>query len=1274
MLRSLFLLLFVCVSGVAMAQTSGIAGVLKDERGEPVASGSVTVTQGGINRGGAVTDFDGNFVIKPLDAGLYDVKFSYQGKSQTVTGVRVTTDAVSTLNHKMVTARDATNGKEVVVRAVGYKGKPLIDPRNPGGSSVKTSADIENSGNSNISDIASLSTQTYQSKNGQGLSLGGGRVGSGTLYVVDGVQLASGNASFTTPPQGSVDQVKTYVSGIPARYGDASGGVITITTKGVSAETRAGVRLQHSIDGYNNNLVSFNLSGPLLRKKDSTGNKRPVLGYALNGQGDFNKDDNPSYYKQYHLNSAKQSELEQTPLVVVPNSSGDPQNNYGTELVRSKDMEQQKRRQNVDYTRGGFNGKLVYALNDKVTVTAGGEFYLSQRSNYSAANVLFNAENNSQSQSKTGRGYIRLTQKFANAGTEGKNNAISNAFYTIQADYQKDWSTTQDKNHKHNTFDYGYIGKFDQQYVPSFAPGIDTISGATAIRQVGYAPTGVNFTRSEVNPLLANYTSQYYQITDPNLRPNLISINDISRGYLRNGDRPAQVYGLYNSVGTPQASWSVTNNDQVAVQVDASFDLKHNRTTHSIEFGLYYQQRNERLYGITATSLWGAMRLLELAAVDGSSMDFSNPTYRINGRDYTAADVKNGLVTPGPHDTVFYTRAGSSDSARSAFDRNLRKKLGVGKNDYVNIDGLDPSMFSLDMFAPDELTIANRPFVNYHGYDHTGKRLTGQVNFADYWTQKDADGNYTRPIGAYRPNYIAGYISDYIQYKDFLISLGVRVERFDANTKVLRDPYSLIATRTVGDYVNTDAFKNAYPGFKLPANVSNGYIPYVGENASPTPTIIGYRNGDQWYDATGTEVQDPLTLSRNANTSNLQPLLQRNGQGRIINISDPEYGAADAEKSFVDYTPKVNVMPRINFSFPLNDNALFYAHYDVMVQRPTTGNYATAADYRYMIFQPASIIDNPDLKPERLIDYEVGFQQKLTEKSSVTLSGFYKERKDQIQIRQYYQAYPTTYFTYGNRDFSTSKGFSLNYELRRISNITMSVNYTLSFNEGTGSSATSANSGNSDVANTNGGLLSNYIGAGLPNMRNLFPLDYDSRHNINAQIDYRYLTGEGPTINGNHFLENAGANLIFRARSGEPYTRYAQPTAQPGGNGGLIAGAVNGSRLPWHYMFDLNIDKSFNLRFGKKEEPKAGAALKRALALNVFLYIQNLFNTRDVQGVYGYTGRAGDDGYLTSAQGLNQSAQQVDPQSYKDIYGLRQQDINQLNNPRRIVLGVKLNF
>jgi hypothetical protein len=56
-----------------------------------------------------------------------------------------------------------------------------------------------------------------------------------------------------------------------------------------------------------------------------------------------------------------------------------------------------------------------------------------------------------------------------------------------------------------------------------------------------------------------------------------------------------------------------------------------------------------------------------------------------------------------------------------------------------------------------------------------------------------------RPVGAFSPIYMFGYILDKFSYKDLSFNIGLRVDRYDANQKVLKDPYSLYGVRKNGD-------------------------------------------------------------------------------------------------------------------------------------------------------------------------------------------------------------------------------------------------------------------------------------------------------------------------------------------------------------------------------------------------------------------------------------------------------------------------------------------
>ena len=147
--------------------------------------------------------------------------------------------------------------------------------------------------------------------------------------------------------------------------------------------------------------------------------------------------------------------------------------------------------------------------------------------------------------------------------------------------------------------------------------------------------------------------------------------------------------------------------------------------------------------------------------------------------------------------------------------------------------------------------------------------------------------------------------------------------------------------------------------------------------------------------------------------------------------------SADA---FEDYIPQVTIMPRISFNFPISDQAMFYAYYDVLTQRPS-GNRMNPLDYLFLAYKTTSSVFNPNLKPQKTTNYEIGFKQALSSSSALTINAFYREMRDMIQYTRIPYAFPIEYFTYGNIDFGTVKGLSLAYELRRTKNVT-TVSYT----------------------------------------------------------------------------------------------------------------------------------------------------------------------------------------------------------------------------------------
>ncbi|MCD4732122.1 MAG: hypothetical protein K8R74_16060 [Bacteroidales bacterium] len=433
-------------------------------------------------------------------------------------------------------------------------------------------------------------------------------------------------------------------------------------------------------------------------------------------------------------------------------------------------------------------------------------------------------------------------------------------------------------------------------------------------------------------------------------------------------------------------------------------------------------------------------------------------------------------------------------------------------------------------------------------------------------------------------------------------------------------------------------------GAQHPENMGDDYVVYVDNVNSPSE-ITGYRNESTWYNSEGVEIQDISVLERG---SGISPYLIDPSQENI------------SSNAFKDYEPQYSVMPRISFSFPISDEALFFAHYDVLTQRPLGNQKFNPSSY-YFINSIGGRIDNPSLYPTKTIDYELGFQQKLTNKSSLRLTAFYREMRDDIQVYRYNGAYPRDYTSYNNIDFGTVKGLTVTYDLRRMnSNTRLNASYTLQFAEGTGSDATTAAA---------------LVASGLPNLRTTNPLNWDRRHNFNISFDYRY--GEGKNYNGPtttrkkgtdeekaiQWLSNTGANFTITGGSGTPYTAQENILHYNSGGTQVLQGTINGSRLPWQFRVDMRLDKEFHPKWGDKNA-----------YFDVYVQILNLFNTKNILGVYAATGNPDDDGYLAAAEWQREINSQVDPQSYRDLYAVRIDVPWHYSSPRQIRLGIQFNF
>lgn len=714
-----------------------------------------------------------------------------------------------------------------------------------------------------------------------------------------------------------------------------------------------------------------------------------------------------------------------------------------------------------------------------------------------------------------------------------------------------------------------------------------------------------------------------------------------------NGDnldgRGRNVYGIwaYNSDITNSLSGatdsyfeSITNQARISAQGSAKIG------DHNIILGFEYEQRIDKAYSISPRQLWTIARLRSNTHV-------------------TELDTNNPIITyPGP--TIDYPRLNASPGEyagevgfdnQSFIDYNLRKATGLNPdgNDYLDVFSIDKDLFKLEYFSADELYNSGNSLVSYYGYDPYGNRNNSNPTFDDFFTSTDAYGNYTRPVGAFQPIYVAGYIEDKFEFDDLVFRVGMRVDRYDANQKVLKDQYVLFPTVKAGEQEAIDLLPEGTTSH--PSNIGDNYVVYVDNVENPT-SILGYRDGKTWYSASGIELQDASSLR----VSNGLPAPLLVGDYKTTNNSTDIQS-----ESFEDYKPQTNFMPRIAFSFPISDEANFFAHYDILTKRPTTGTRLDPSDYYFLQSRASSAqLDNPALQPEKTIDYEVGFEQLLTSEMSLKMSAFYRESRNMVQAVRMFDAYPIEYRTYQNIDFSTVKGMTFTYTFRSTKNLTMRASYTLQFAEGTGSNSTSQ---------------LNLARSGQANLRAPIRLSYDQRHQFVASVDYRYGEGEdydGPILGDLRLFEKTGFNLQLRGGSGEPYnpqSNYTSAAMFSNTPSPLQDGRINGASLPWKFRFDMSIDRDFSV-IAKDKDGNA----KKKYDLNIYLQVKNLLNARNINSVWRATGNPDDDGYLNSALGIQRTEEQNSPYSYLDYYQMKLWNPNNWELPRRVRLGIRFNF
>jgi outer membrane receptor protein involved in Fe transport len=269
-------------------------------------------------------------------------------------------------------------------------------------------------------------------------------------------------------------------------------------------------------------------------------------------------------------------------------------------------------------------------------------------------------------------------------------------------------------------------------------------------------------------------------------------------------------------------------------------------------------------------------------------------------------------------------------------------------------------------------------------------------------------------------------------------------------------------------------------------------------------------------------------------------------------------------------TVKLSVSPRLGVSYPISERAAIYFAYGHFYQMPPLRDVFTNANYQRLAGLAAGtgdkfgVLGNPDIRPERTVQYQLGYKDMLSDVLGLDLNVYYKDIRDLIGVEFVSTYNDAQYARMTNVDFGSVFGFTLALDRRPVGLLSWALDYTWQLARGNSSEP------NETFTRAQGNLD--------PRPRQM-PLNWDQRHTLNLT-----LTLARP--------ERFSASAIVRVASGQPYT----PEIATYG-GGLES---NSGRKPSAVLVDLRAER--NLKLG-------------TAGVGAFARVFNVFDQRYLNGV-----------------------------------------------------------
>jgi outer membrane receptor for ferrienterochelin and colicin len=357
---------------------------------------------------------------------------------------------------------------------------------------------------------------------------------------------------------------------------------------------------------------------------------------------------------------------------------------------------------------------------------------------------------------------------------------------------------------------------------------------------------------------------------------------------------------------------------------------------------------------------------------------------------------------------------------------------------------------------------------------------------------------------------------------------------------------------------------------------------YFGKPIAFAP-MLNYSNSFKYYPQSGSVyIQDKIQLREDGSILSLgcrwdfldpkaeRPLVE------FIPVSQNEY--SQEVKGWKKASSKQQVSPRISFAGPIGPAGYFFVNYGQYFQYPLFNQLYSGINPAQLYAGAKNVqAGNPELEPERLIAWEMGYKYGLNENLLASVTYFQKQTKNQIDAKTLIpfdskSAGDYGFASYVNNAEATSSGIEIVLRRERAGSTSGTLSYTYMVAEGI-----------SEYADQ----TINRAQWGFPLVPAPYPLSWDQRHTVKFDADFTLVGG-------------IQTNLIAVYSSPKPYTYF--PTRDGFTPSDTSAAFLpNNARMESNFVIDVKLFREFRFDAGVP------------VVATIYCDMRNLLNTKNVK-------------------------------------------------------------